>query len=174
MDGAQAVNTAAVQVERVAQLVSQEVFMVRQSGANALAVSLKVDSQTELFLQLTSHNGQIQASLRCDRGNVEGLDSHWAELQQSLARQNVQLMPFDNRTAPSGAALFTQSSGNVASRPFDQSSQDRQSQFRDPQDRDTDGPCDRHSACFGKNKNQQPFPARLGKVGLNYGIHFRY
>ena len=87
----------AAQVERLAHLVTQEVLMVRQSGANSLAVSLKVDSHTELFLQLTNHEGQIHASVRCERGNVEGLGSRWGELQESLARQNVQLMPLENK-----------------------------------------------------------------------------
>jgi hypothetical protein len=134
VEESQGVVTAAAHVERVAQLMSQEIFMVRQSGANALAVSLKVDANTELFLQLSNHNGQIQASLRCDRGNVAGLDSHWAELQQSLARQNVQLMPFENGTASVSATSITPATGAASSLPFDQSSQDRRPQFRDPLD----------------------------------------
>jgi hypothetical protein len=62
------IDSPAAQVERVTRLVTQEVAMIKQSGANSLAVSLKIDPQTELFLQLTNHDGQIQASLRCERG----------------------------------------------------------------------------------------------------------
>ncbi len=130
----QSSDTAAAQVERVAHLVNQEVLTVRQSGANSLAVSLKVDSHTELFLQLTNHDGQIQASLRCERGNVEGLGSHWGELQESLARQNVQLMPLENNFSSRSNPTLTPPPENTASRAFDQSSQNPQRQTRDAQE----------------------------------------
>jgi hypothetical protein len=83
-------------IEQVERLISREVVMVRQSGADALAVSLKVDSRTSLFLQLTNHHGQIEASVRCEKGDAGALDAHWKQLQESLARQNVQLLPLQN------------------------------------------------------------------------------
>ena len=92
-------DSSASQVERVAHLVTQEAMTLRQSGAASLAVSLKLDHQTELFVQLTNHNGQIQASLRCERGNLAGLDGHWGQLQESLARQNVQLLPQEGQSS---------------------------------------------------------------------------
>jgi hypothetical protein len=130
----QSTDTAAAQVERVAHLVNQEVLMVRQSGANSLAVSLKVDSHTELFLQLTNHDGQIQASVRCDRGNIEGLGSHWGELQESLARQNVQLMPLADKISSGGNPTATLPSETTSSRAFDQSSQNQQRPARETQE----------------------------------------
>ena len=126
-------ESPASQIERVAHLVGQEVLMVRQSNANALAVSLKVDTHTELFLQLTNHDGQVQASLRCERGNIDHLGEHWTELQQSLARQNIQLMPLEDKAARVAAAAVTPAAGNVVARPFDQSPQNRQQQLRDSQ-----------------------------------------
>jgi hypothetical protein len=130
----QAGGKISTQVERVAHLVTQEVLMVRQSGANSLAVSLKVDSHTELFLQLTNHDGQIHASVRCERGNVESLGSHWGELQESLARQNVQLMPLENKVSSRSIAAANAAPETSSSRAFDQSSQNPRQQFRDPQD----------------------------------------
>jgi hypothetical protein len=127
-------DKAAGQAERVAYLVNQEVVMIRQSGANSVAVSLKVDSQTELFLQLTRHDGQIQASVRCQRGNIEGLGGHWGELQESLARQNVQLMPLENKISSGGIPTVNPTAETSSSRAFDPSSQNRQQQFRDPRD----------------------------------------
>jgi len=62
-------------------------------GAQTLGVSLKLDSNTHLYLQLTNHNGLVQASVRCERGSFAPQDSQWAQLQQSLARQNVELLP---------------------------------------------------------------------------------
>jgi len=93
---------AAPALSQVERMISREVTMVRQSGAESLAVTLKVDSRTSLFLQLTNHNGQIEASVRCEKGGAGVLDSHWGELQESLARQNVQLLPLqDNSRDPS-------------------------------------------------------------------------
>ena len=113
------------QVDRIGRLVSQEVISIRQSGANVLAVSLKVDQHTELFLQLTNHNGQIQASVRCERGNAAGLDSHWGQLQESLARQNVQLMPMEGKSSTNNSPFNSPSQNNSFSQ-FNQSSRNPQ------------------------------------------------
>jgi hypothetical protein len=88
-------------VSELERMISREVTMVRQSGAESLAVTLKVDSRTSLFLQLTNHNGQIEASVRCDKGGAGALEHHWGELQESLARQNVQLLPLQNNSRDS-------------------------------------------------------------------------
>jgi hypothetical protein len=129
-DNPPAIDNPAAQVERVTRLVTQEVAMIKQSGANSLAVSLKIDPQTELFLQLTNHDGQIQASLRFERGGIAGLDSHWGQLQESLSRQNVQLLPLEEKF-PSRASVVTSSPDNATSRQFDQSAQNKSRQNRD-------------------------------------------
>jgi hypothetical protein len=98
--GAAAATTG--RIEQVERLISREVVMVRQSGAEALAVSLKVDPRTSLFLQLTNHHGQIEASVRCESGDAGALDAHWKQLQESLARQNVQLLPLQNKPVSTG------------------------------------------------------------------------
>ncbi|MGA2175608.1 MAG: hypothetical protein ABSH38_11565 [Verrucomicrobiota bacterium] len=86
-------SPATGQLAQIEQLISREVVIIREKGADSLGVSLKVDANTQLFLQLTNHNGQLQASLRCERGDFSALDTQWTQLQQALARQNVQLMP---------------------------------------------------------------------------------
>lgn len=91
-------DSPAAQVERVSNFIAQEALTIRFSGATSLAVSLKLDHQTELFVHLTNHAGQIQASLRCERGSIAGLEGRWSQLQESLARQNVQLLPPENRS----------------------------------------------------------------------------
>jgi hypothetical protein len=80
-------------VERLEQMITREVLTIRQTGAETLGVSLKLDSNTQLFLQLTSHNGSVQASVRLERGSFAPEDGQWAQLQQSLALQNVALLP---------------------------------------------------------------------------------
>jgi hypothetical protein len=100
--------------EQVERLISREVVMVRQSGAEALAVSLKVDSRTSLFLQLTNHHGQIEASVRCESGDAGALGAHWKQLQESLARQNVQLLPLQDKpySARPSSDVSVATSGN--------------------------------------------------------------
>ena len=80
-------------VERLERMISREVLTIRQTGAETMGVSLKLDSNTQLFLQLTTHNGSVQASVRCERGSFAPEDAQWVQLQQSLARQNVALLP---------------------------------------------------------------------------------
>jgi hypothetical protein len=120
----------ATQVEHVRQLLDQQVVVMHQSGANKLAVSLKLDAQTELSLRLTNHNGQIQASIRVDSGSVAGLDTHWKDLQDSLARQNVQLLPLENKGLPR-TPIFNSASTTVSASPFSPSSENPQRRSRE-------------------------------------------
>ncbi len=129
---AQSVDHSATQAERVGHLVNQQVVMIRQSGANNLAVSLKLDPHTELSLQLTNHNGQVEASVRWERGAVAGLENHWKDLQESLARQNIQLLPLENKAAPRTPASNS-SSETASASPFNQSSQNPQRHSREAQ-----------------------------------------
>jgi hypothetical protein len=87
-------------LSQVEKMINREVILVRQSGADALAVTLKVDAHTSLFLELTNHGGQIEASVRCATGDASALAGHWGQLQESLARQNVQLQPLPDDQAP--------------------------------------------------------------------------
>jgi hypothetical protein len=109
-DIGQTVTTADKAVQ-LTHLISQESLTLRQSGASSLAVSLKVDPQTELLLQLKNHGGRIEATLRCERGDMSGLERHWSQLQESLARQNVYLTPPGEKFFRRGGDLNS-SSGN--------------------------------------------------------------
>jgi hypothetical protein len=99
---APAPSAPSVQVQRLEQLITREVVSIRQTGVETLGVLLKVDSKTQLLLQLTNRNGQVRATLRCERGDFSALGPQWAQLQQSLARQNVQLAPPAGSLMPSG------------------------------------------------------------------------
>jgi hypothetical protein len=85
--------SSAAPLLQLEQMISREAVSVRQAGAQTLGVTLKLDANTQLFLQLTTHNGLVQASVRCERGNFAPEEAQWAQLQQSLARQNVELLP---------------------------------------------------------------------------------
>jgi hypothetical protein len=86
-------SSSAPPLERLESMIAHEALIIRQTGAQTLGVSLKLDSNTQLYLQLTNHNGSIQASVRCERGSFAPEDAQWSQLQQSLARQNVALQP---------------------------------------------------------------------------------
>ena len=101
----------AKQMEVLGMLVSSEAFSLRQTGANELAVSLKLDAHTEIFLKMTQEAGQIRATIHCERGNLAGLESQWGQLQESLARHNIQLsLEKDNFPSPATNATAHQSS----------------------------------------------------------------
>jgi len=121
-------NSAADQVERLGALISRQTMTFRQTGATQLGVSLKLDAQTQIFLDLTRHAGVIQVSIRCERGDLPGLENHWGELQESLARQNVQLLPIAQSNSSNHSTFG--STTNQSSQNFAQA---RQEQNREPQ-----------------------------------------
>ena len=81
-------------------------------------------------MQLTTHNGQIQASLRCERGSLAGLDGHWNDLQESLAKQNVQLLPPADSASVRATVSSTPSTAG-GSMNFNQSPSNRRVKPRD-------------------------------------------
>jgi len=85
--------------------INSEVANLRSLQANSLAVVLKPDSRTEIFLKLELQGNKIEASARCERGDFQHLSSHWPELQRALEQQGVQLRDLSERatTAPTGA-----------------------------------------------------------------------
>ena len=105
-------------VDRVEQLIAREVVTFKQTGAEEVGVSLKIDANTQLFLQLSYRDGQTQAVLRCEKGDLPALSAHFGQLQESLARQNIQLQPASGGTGLGGE--------NASSRrhPFQSSAQD--------------------------------------------------
>lgn len=92
-------SSPATVTEKIAQLVTTEATMVRRSGA-ILSVVLRPDANTELFVQLARRDGQLEATVRCERGDTTALGAHWGQLQESLARQNVRLAPMQDAATP--------------------------------------------------------------------------
>ena len=95
-------TSPADQAAKVTSLLQDQVVRFRQTAREAVEVVLKPDSKTELHVQLVQRSGQIEASVRCDRGDAQALGSSWARLQESLAQQGVRLAPL-NETSMSFA-----------------------------------------------------------------------
>ena len=112
--GMRAGGTTAGRVDRVEHLILKEASLVRQSGAESLSVVLKPDAHTELFLQINQRAGQIEAVVRFDRGDAASLGLYWPQLQESLARMDVQLQPMKEFTpsSPDQNSLGSFSSGD--------------------------------------------------------------
>ena len=95
-------------VEQLSGLVLRETAVLKQHTPDSMAVVLRPDANTELFLHLTQRDGQIEASVRCERGNFDQINALWPQLQESLAGQKVRLAPLqeslDPQRDPQGAS----------------------------------------------------------------------
>ena len=80
-------------IERITGLVVREAALVKQHSSDSMSVVLRPDAETELLVHFTQRNGQIEASIRCERGDSQHLGALWAQLQESLAQQKVRLAP---------------------------------------------------------------------------------
>jgi len=97
-------------VERIASLMARESALVKKHGSDSMAVVLRPDAETELFVHLSQRDGQIEATVRCERGDVQHLGALWTQLQESLAQHKVRLAPLQD--APAGQTNFNQSPGS--------------------------------------------------------------
>lgn len=96
-------------VERISNLITRETALVKKHGSDSMAVVLRPDAETELFVHLSQSNGQVEATIRCERGDLHQLGAVWSQLQDSLAQQKIRLAPLQE--AAGGNSNFNQSSG---------------------------------------------------------------
>ncbi len=91
---------AARTVEQLSGLVMRETAVLKQHTPDSMAVVLRPDANTELFMHLTQRDGHIEASVRCERGNFDQINALWPQLQESLAGQKVRLAPLQESLEP--------------------------------------------------------------------------
>lgn len=132
-----------VRLERISNLIFEEVVLVRHLGVDSLAVVLKPDARTELFLRLFRQNGHIEAQVRVDRGDFTALNAQWPRLAESLAQHGVHVQPLlpatDLAGGPPSSALAHDP--KTASEPGPQTAdhgQGRNSSHRRPPQREWD------------------------------------
>jgi len=97
-------------VDRITNLVISEAAIVRQYKSDAMAVVLRPDADTELFVHFSQRNGQIEATIRCERGDANQLGALWSQLQESLGHQKVRLAPLQE--SPANQSSFNSPSGS--------------------------------------------------------------
>lgn len=80
------------QVEKVCNRISEQVVAFKKIGVNTMDAVLRPDGGTEISLHLSLRsNGQVDIVARVERGDFEGLQAHWSELQTSLGQQGVRV-----------------------------------------------------------------------------------
>ena len=84
---------AATSVDKVIESIRAEVVMMRRMQPDMLSVVLRPDSGTEIVVQMTNTNGEVHAHIRCERGDFDGLNAQWGDLERSMAAQGVKLAP---------------------------------------------------------------------------------
>lgn len=108
-------SAAAASVERISSLVLREAALVKKYGSDSMAVVLRPDAETELFVHLTQRNGQVEATVRCERGDAQHLGALWPQLQESLAQQKVRLAPLEESSGSRGSTNFQPPAGSLMS-----------------------------------------------------------
>jgi hypothetical protein len=83
------------QIDRLSRSLSREIVFINKSDLASLSVVIRPDPRTELSVQFHRRNGEIEATIRCDRGNQELWQQHWPELQSLLADKSVRLLPLE-------------------------------------------------------------------------------
>src|SRR5262249_14177372 len=89
-------------LERIARAVVREAALLRQHSRGSVAVILRPGAQTQLHLHLAQRNGEMEASVRCERGNFQQLNALWPQLQETLAGQRVRLAPLQDSALATG------------------------------------------------------------------------
>ncbi|HEY1171662.1 MAG TPA: hypothetical protein VGH19_09850 [Verrucomicrobiae bacterium] len=115
-------------IDKLQELITKEVRFFRQSGAQVLEMVVEPAPDIRIKLHLELQDGHIKAALSSADGDGSWLQSHWAELKESLSGQGVTLRQFDSETpsnpqrSPSFDAQFgsRQEEHARASAPFDQ------------------------------------------------------
>lgn len=77
--------------EQLVLSLTREVIQFKSFKSESMAVVLKPDKGTEIFLHLAMRNGSVEVQARIDRGDFASMNSQWAQLQQTMQQQGVKL-----------------------------------------------------------------------------------
>jgi hypothetical protein len=94
--GAHVENVRPPQVDKAFTDVTECAVSFRRVGMDSADVNLRPDQSTEINLRLSVNNGQVEVAARLERGNFDSLNTHWADLQQSLAQQGIRVGQLDH------------------------------------------------------------------------------
>jgi hypothetical protein len=80
-------------IEPLRQLLLREAARFRQHAPGSMTVVVCMDDRTELLVHFTQRDDVIDASARCESGDLPRLGTLWPRLQQSLTPRHIQLAP---------------------------------------------------------------------------------
>ncbi|MEO8427914.1 MAG: hypothetical protein ABI651_12465 [Verrucomicrobiota bacterium] len=95
VSGTKSVSTS----EQIFFQISKQAVALKHFNADSMAVVLKPDSETAIFLHLQLQNGQVEVHARFERGDYQALRAGWEQLRESLASQGIRLGPLHNSTS---------------------------------------------------------------------------
>ena len=75
----------------LAMQISKQAIALKHFNAESMAVVLKPDDATAVFLHLKLSGGQVEVHARMERGDYSAMNSNWSQLQQALAPQGIRL-----------------------------------------------------------------------------------
>jgi len=114
--------------DRIFLLLLREALLARQYGSDSMAVLLRPDEDTELVLHLSQHHGRLEATVRCERGDLPLLRACWAQVQETMALQRVDVRPLQEPLATEAPFRSGEPQGNVLdASPFVRSDSDKDS-----------------------------------------------
>lgn len=107
--GSEMTSSRPVRAGHLTEMILNEVQVFRQAKSDYVEVLLKPDHHTEIYLQFRLRNGEVEASARCQQGDIHALSAQWPQLQQTLSHQGVRLTDLNG-----SAFLDNNASGNLA------------------------------------------------------------
>lgn len=78
-------------LEKLESQIQHCAVRVEQAQPHFLAVTIRPDAHTELRLQLSMQNEQVQVKAECQRGDFAALEKDWGQLQKSLSDHGIRL-----------------------------------------------------------------------------------
>ena len=117
-------------IERIGELLHTECMLMRQVKPASLSAVLRPDAETEIHIQLRFDRNGIEATCRCEKGDMQSLQSGWTDLQRQLSQQGVRLMPIQGASETAGtASSWSMGSGGQNSPRRESNDQERQPAF---------------------------------------------
>lgn len=100
MEAPAAIGGTARPAEQLLLNLTREVAQFKRYNAESMAVVLRPDANTEIFLHLATRNGQVDVQARFERGDFSSLNGQWSQLQQTMAQQGVRLSSLQDGHQP--------------------------------------------------------------------------
>jgi hypothetical protein len=94
--------TPAIPVQDLHVDIARAVVELKRLRTDSMSVVLRPDAHTELQLQLQVHPHGVEIEAQYRRGDLDHLQAHWLQLQQSLSPQGIRLGPLLDTSAEQG------------------------------------------------------------------------